>query len=84
MKRILPCVSLAAVCLVRPAAPAMAQDAPKQRPPVIDMHLHAVPAVGWPGDHPSLARVRISRPMIPVQSGVPAICGRPAPIHFTR
>lgn len=49
MKRILPCVSLAAVCLVRPAAPAMAQDAPKQRPPVIDMHLHAVPAVGWPG-----------------------------------
>ena len=46
MKRILPSLSLAVVCLVGPAAPAMAQHAPKQRPPIIDMHLHALPAVG--------------------------------------
>ncbi len=41
------------VCVVGLAAPAMAQDAPKQRPPIIDMHLHALPAKGWPGG-PSL------------------------------
>jgi uncharacterized protein len=40
----------AGVCVVGLAAPAVAQDAPKQRPPVIDMHLHALSAaVGWPG-----------------------------------
>ncbi len=40
---------IAVVCVVGLAAPAMAQDAPKQRPPIIDMHLHALPAKGWPG-----------------------------------
>jgi uncharacterized protein len=50
MKRKLAFISLAVVCVVGLAAPAMAQDVPKQRPPVIDMHLHALPAaVGWPG-----------------------------------
>ena len=42
-------VWVAVVCVVGLAAPAMAQDAPKQRPPIIDMHLHALPAKGWPG-----------------------------------
>jgi hypothetical protein len=42
-------VWVAAVCVVGLAAPAMAQDVPKQRPPVIDMHLHALPAKRWPG-----------------------------------
>ena len=46
-------VWVAVVCIVRLAAPAMAQDAPKQRLPIIDMHLHALPAKGWPGG-PSL------------------------------
>jgi uncharacterized protein len=40
---------VAVVCVVSLAASAMAQDAPKQHPPVIDMHLHALPAKGWPG-----------------------------------
>jgi len=42
-------VWVAVVCVVGLAAPAMAQDAPKQRSPVIDMHLHALPANAWPG-----------------------------------
>ncbi len=42
-------VWVAVVGLVSLATPGMAQDAPKQRPPIIDMHLHALPAKGWPG-----------------------------------
>lgn len=49
MKNKLVFVRVAAVCVVGLAAPAIAQDAPKQRPPIIDMHLHALPAKGWPG-----------------------------------
>jgi len=49
MKHIFASVSLAVVCAVGLGATAAAQDAPKQRLPVIDMHLHALPAVGWPG-----------------------------------
>ncbi len=49
MKRMLTFLWVAVVCLVGLVVPAMAQDAPKQRPPVIDMHLHAFPAKGWPG-----------------------------------
>lgn len=30
-------------------SPLKAQEAPKKRSPVIDMHLHALPAQGWPG-----------------------------------
>jgi len=40
---------IALVCVVGLATRAVAQDAPKQRPPIIDMHLHALPAKGWPG-----------------------------------
>ncbi len=39
----------AVVCLAGLSAPASAQDALKQRLPIIDMHLHALPAKGWPG-----------------------------------
>ncbi len=49
MKYNLTPVWVAFVCLVGSAAPAKAQDASKQHPPVIDMHLHALPAKGWPG-----------------------------------
>src|SRR5260370_9018769 len=49
MKNKLVFVQVAAVCVVGLAAPAIAQDAPKQRPPIIDMHLHALPPKGWPG-----------------------------------
>ena len=42
-------VWVAVVGLVSLATPGMAQDAPKQRPPIINMHLHALPAKGWPG-----------------------------------
>jgi predicted TIM-barrel fold metal-dependent hydrolase len=48
MKNKLVLVWVAVVCVVGLGAPAAAQDAPKQRPPIIDMHLHALP-VGWPG-----------------------------------
>jgi uncharacterized protein len=37
------------VCSAGLAASAAAQGAPKPRAPVIDMHLHALPAKGWPG-----------------------------------
>jgi uncharacterized protein len=49
MKRKLAFVSLAVVCVVGLGTTSAAQDVPKQRPPVIDMHLHAFPAKGWPG-----------------------------------
>jgi predicted TIM-barrel fold metal-dependent hydrolase len=49
MKQKLAFIWVAVVCFGGLAAPAAAQDAPKQRPPVIDMHLHAFPAKGWPG-----------------------------------
>ena len=37
------------VCALGVSAPALAQNAPKERPPIIDMHVHALPAKGWPG-----------------------------------
>ncbi len=49
MKHTLTFVSITVACLVGLAASAAAQDTPTQRPPIIDMHLHALPAVGWPG-----------------------------------
>jgi len=49
MKHALAIVWVAVVCFAGLGAPASAQDAPKQRPPIIDMHLHALPAKGWPG-----------------------------------
>jgi len=50
MKHALAIVWVAVVCVAGLGAPATAQDAPKQRAPVIDMHLHALPASrGWPG-----------------------------------
>lgn len=49
MKIRLASIWVAFACVVGLAAPSMAQDAPKQRSPVIDMHLHALPAKGWPG-----------------------------------
>jgi uncharacterized protein len=49
MKHMLAFVWIAVVCFAGLGAPAAAQDAPKQRPPIIDMHLHALPAKGWPG-----------------------------------
>jgi predicted TIM-barrel fold metal-dependent hydrolase len=49
MKNKLVLVWVAVVCFVGLGVPAAAQDAPKQRPPIIDMHLHALPAKGWPG-----------------------------------
>lgn len=49
MKNKLVFVWLAVVCAVGLAVPGMAQDAPKPRLPVIDMHLHALPTKGWPG-----------------------------------
>jgi len=49
MKHTLVFVLIAVACVVGLAAPAAAQDAPKQRLPIIDMHLHALPAKGWPG-----------------------------------
>lgn len=49
MKHILASAWVAVVCIVGLGAPAAAQDAPKQRLPIIDMHLHALPAKGWPG-----------------------------------
>ena len=42
-------VWVATVCIAGLGVPAAAQDATKQHPPVIDMHLHAFPAKGWPG-----------------------------------
>ncbi len=49
MKHVLAIVWVAVACVAGLGAPATAQDAPKQRPPIIDMHLHALPAKGWPG-----------------------------------
>jgi hypothetical protein len=49
MKHVLAFVWVAVVCVVGLGAPTSAQDAPKQPPPIIDMHLHALPAKGWPG-----------------------------------
>jgi len=49
MKRMLALVWVAVVCFGGLAASAKAQDATKRPPPIIDMHLHALPAVGWPG-----------------------------------
>ena len=49
MKNKLVFVWVAVVCLIGLGASAVAQDAPIQRPPIIDMHLHAVAAKGWPG-----------------------------------
>jgi hypothetical protein len=48
MKKQLGFVCVAVVCVVELGAPAAAQDARKQPPPIIDMHLHALPAKGWP------------------------------------
>ncbi len=49
MKKQLAFVCVAIVCVVELGTPAAAQDAGKQPPPIIDMHLHALPAKGWPG-----------------------------------
>jgi hypothetical protein len=49
MKNKLVFVLVAVVCVVGLTASAIAQNAPKQRPPIIDMHLHAFPTKGWPG-----------------------------------
>ncbi len=49
MKYLLAFVWVVVVCFAELGTPAEAQDAPKQRPPIIDMHLHALPANGWPG-----------------------------------
>ena len=43
------CMAIAVVCFAGLGASVTAQDAAKQRPPVIDMHLHALAAKGWPG-----------------------------------
>jgi uncharacterized protein len=40
---------VAAMCIVGLPLAAAAQQASKQHPPIIDMHLHALPARGWPG-----------------------------------
>lgn len=49
MKHLIAIVWVAIVCVVGLGGSARAQDAPKRRLPVIDMHLHALPANGWPG-----------------------------------
>ena len=49
MKHALALAWVVVVCFAGLGAPTVAQDAPKQRPPIIDMHLHALPAKGWPG-----------------------------------
>ena len=49
MKSWILSVWVALVCFAGLALPAAAQDAPRQHLPVIDMHLHALPAKGWPG-----------------------------------
>jgi predicted TIM-barrel fold metal-dependent hydrolase len=49
VKRMLAFGCCALVCLVGLGGSGAAQDVPKQRPAVIDMHLHALPAKGWPG-----------------------------------
>lgn len=49
MKHLLAFVWFAAVCVLGLGSPARAQDSPKQHLPIIDMHLHALPANGWPG-----------------------------------
>jgi len=48
MKRMLAFVWIAVVSFAGLGAPAVAQDAPKQHLPIIDMHLHALRAKGWP------------------------------------
>ncbi len=49
MKHIFAFVWVATVYFIGLGAPAPAQDSPSQPPPIIDMHLHALPANGWPG-----------------------------------
>jgi predicted TIM-barrel fold metal-dependent hydrolase len=49
MKNKLVLAWVTVVSVVGLAAPAFAQDAPKQAPPIIDMHLHALPVKVWPG-----------------------------------
>ena len=49
MKRILAFILVALVCFGGLVASAAAQQPRKQLPPIIDMHLHALPANGWPG-----------------------------------
>jgi predicted TIM-barrel fold metal-dependent hydrolase len=54
MKNKLALAGAAVVCLAALGVPASPQDASKQRPPIIDMHLHALPAKGWPGGPSSI------------------------------
>jgi len=49
MKHKLAVICGAVMCVVAQGGPATAQDAAKKRSPIIDMHLHALPAKGWPG-----------------------------------
>jgi predicted TIM-barrel fold metal-dependent hydrolase len=42
-------VWVAVVCVISLVPSAKAQEVTKQGPPIIDMHLHALPAKGWPG-----------------------------------
>jgi uncharacterized protein len=49
VKRDLIALSVAVVCFSALVPASAAQEIPKPRPPVIDMHLHALSAHGWPG-----------------------------------
>ena len=49
MKHMLAFAWIAVLCFAGLGALAAAQDAQKKPPPIIDMHLHALPAKGWPG-----------------------------------
>ncbi len=49
MKHLLAFVWMAIACFAGLQHRAVAQVSAKQRLPVIDMHLHALPAKGWPG-----------------------------------
>ncbi len=49
MKNLLAFVWMAIACFAGLQHRAVAQVSAKQRLPVIDMHLHALPAKGWPG-----------------------------------
>src|SRR5712692_6598944 len=83
MKQKLAFIWVAVVCFGGLAAPATAQDVSKKRPPVIDMHLHALPAVGWPGG-PSLLLARLDRGWIWQADHVRLGRGHVAPSHWHR
>src|SRR5713101_8049098 len=84
MKQKLAFIGVAVVSFAALGAPAEAQNPPKPRAPVIDMHLHAFPAKEeWPGG-PSLLLAKLSRGWLRQADHVRLGRGHVVPSHWHR